>query len=113
MAGSFHIPNLPPDQKLNYIEDQKRKLAEYIQLLDDAAEKQRNEDLRPPSSGATLFPELRRHSTGSLAGSAPVAEDGFEAVRREDVPSGTASGVNAAEKAAQRGWFGGWVGGGA
>ena len=49
MTGSFHLPNLPPEEKLSYIEAQKRKLVEYIKFLDDVAAQQHNEDLRPPS----------------------------------------------------------------
>jgi hypothetical protein len=47
MASSFVLPNLPREEKLSYIEAQKRKLVQYIKFLDDAAAQHHNEDLAP------------------------------------------------------------------
>jgi hypothetical protein len=122
---NFRVPDLPPEEKLSYIEAQKRKLVEYIKFLDDAAAEHHNEDLRPGSSHskptATSPPlqpsssEPRRWSSGSFLGAiAPqlTTEDGYEAVDREDLPAGgvLASGVAGADEVTRRGWFGSWGG---
>jgi hypothetical protein len=120
MAASLRLPNLPREEKLSYIETQKRKLVEYIKFLDDAAVQQHNEDLRSPSTSlqqtATFPPDTRRWSAGSMPG-APTGlspqftpDDGFEAVNTEDLPSGSvlATGVKETDEVAQRGWFTGW-----
>jgi hypothetical protein len=79
LLSNFRLPNLPREEKLSYIEAQKRKLVEYIAFLDDQAATQHNEDLPPPRR--EVFPE----------------ED-FEKVGMEDV----------SEEAVRRGWFTGW-----
>lgn len=120
MTASFHLPNLPREEKLSYIETQKRKLVEYIKFLDAAAAQHHNEDLRSPSTSpqqATTFPpDTRRWSGGSMPG-APTGlpqqftpDDGFEAVNTEDLPSGSvlATGVRETDEVSRRGWFGGW-----
>ena len=96
MSG-FQLPNLPPEQKLSYIEAQKRKLAEYIKLLDEAAAQQNNEGLHatssspvsPPPPAAAPPSEPRRWSLGGGSTSFQVAEDGFEAVNSDDLPTGS------------------------
>jgi hypothetical protein len=123
VIGSFQLPNLPREEKLSYIESQKRKLVEYIKYLDDAAAAQHNEDLRHPTSSSRGMPspppsatqDQRRWSGGST--SAPLAaqfDDGFEAVDRNDLPSGSviasASGVKGNDDVTRRGWFSGWGG---
>lgn len=139
MASSFVLPNLPREEKLSYIEAQKRKLVEYIKFLDDAAAQQHNDDLIPryppslslgiPSQQRGVDPEPssprkvsipssppaaenKRLSTGSLLGQ-PLApqfsDDGFEAVDPEDLPS-IATGVKTPDEVTRRGWFAGWGG---
>ena len=137
MAGSFVLPNLPREEKLSYIEAQKRKLVEYIKFLDDAAAQQHNEDLTPrypaslglglPSQARgvvesspprnTEFPSLtpadkKRLSAASLLAGQALApqfsEEGFEAVNPEDLPASLASGVKTPDEVTRRGWFAGW-----
>jgi hypothetical protein len=121
MIGSFQLPNLPRDEKLSYIESQKRKLVDLIKYLDDAAAQQHNEDLGPASSPRAVtggFPspapqDTRRWSGGSgfAVPLAPQFEEGFEAVDSADLPSGSvlATGVKE-DEVARRGWFGSWGG---
>lgn len=90
MTSSFTLPNLPHDEKLSYIEAQKRKLVEYIKFLDDAAA-QSQEVVHAVTA------DLRRWSGAS------THEEGYEAVDREEVP--VATGVEKGS-VAQRGWFG-------
>ena len=129
MGGNFHLPNLPREEKLSYIETRKRQLVEYIKFLDDAAAQEHNEDLRPhsrplpavprsPVVAPTLppRPDSRRRSGGSMPGGIAAlppqfSEDGFEAVNPEDLPSGSviASGVmRSADEFPRRGWLSGW-----
>lgn len=78
---------------------------EYIKFLDDAAAQHDvspiHEEIKIPSAPT----DPRRWSGNSLP---PQYEEGYEAVDREDVPSGSATGV--AAEVAQRGWFAGWAG---
>ena len=117
MAGSFVLPDLPREEKLGYIEAQKRKLVEYIKFLDYAAAQHHNEDLARPTTAAgqgspPRTPRARTVSGGSAVTSPRPADDGFEAVETEDLPSGSvlASGVKGADETARRGWFSGWGG---
>lgn len=133
MIGSFHLPNLPREEKLSYIEDRKRELENYIKMLDDAATQHKG-NLHPhsrPLSGAPRSPvatpttptrpDSRRRSGGSIPGgtkavSPQFAEEGFEAVNSEDLPSGSviASGVKGgADEVTRRGWFSSWGAGSA
>jgi hypothetical protein len=120
MAGSFVIPELPREEKLGYIEAQKRKLVEYIKFLDHAAAQHHNEDLVRPSTSEKVprSPPRTPRGRGVSAGSAGSvasprpADDGFEAVETADLPSGSviASGVKGGDETARRGWFSGWGG---
>jgi hypothetical protein len=117
MTGSFVLPELPREEKLGYIEAQKRKLVEYIKFLDHAAAQHHNEDLARPSTSEKVprspprTPRAREVSAGSVASPRP-ADDGFEAVERADLPSGSviASGVKGGDETVRRGWFSGWGG---
>jgi len=91
MTSSFTLPNLPRDEKLSYIEAQKRKLVEYIKFLDDAAAAQFQEVVH------TVTADPRRWSGAS------THEEGYEAVDREEVQ--VATGVDKGS-VGQRGWFG-------
>ena len=128
MVNSFALPDLPREEKLGYIEAQKRKLVEYIKFLDHAAAQHHNEDLtkRPTSSSASPHlgftsplvvgspprtPRSRNFNGGSVASPRVPADDGFEAVDRDDLPSGSviSSGVKTPEETTRRGgWFSGW-----
>jgi hypothetical protein len=106
MSSSFHLPNLPREEKLSYIEAQKRKLVEYIKFLDDVAAQHHNEDL------PAAFPEAGTSREKRWSGEVVpqfTEEEGFEAVDREDVPGSVASGVKGKEdEVTRRGWFYGW-----
>jgi hypothetical protein len=90
MTSSFTLPNLPREEKLSYIEAQKRKLVEYIKFLDDAAAQSQEATL-------TVAADPRRWSGAS------AHEEGYEAVDHEEVQ--VATGVDKGS-VAQRGWFG-------
>jgi hypothetical protein len=115
VIGNIHLPNLPPEEKLSYIDAQKRKLMEYIKFLDSTAAQQRDDDTQPASTinnslgavfASTSVPsaESRRKSMGSPL----VADDGFESVDPQDLVSAYASGMSRGEVPAQRTWYG-WV----
>jgi len=128
MVDSFVLPHMPREEKLGYIEAQKRKLVEYIKFLDHAAAQHHNEDLtkRPTSSSASPYLESTsplaagspprtphsRNLVGSFVASPRVpADDEFEAVDRDDFPSGSVmvSGVKTPEETTHRAsWFSGW-----
>jgi hypothetical protein len=106
---TFQLPNLPREQKLTYIEEQKKKLTEYIKFLDAQAAQHQVE--RPASrylTSHTLTPVPGSPvAPRSLPGSPNVAaEEGFEAVTPDDFSGVLATGVKIAEQATQRGWFG-------
>lgn len=103
--SNFQLPDLPHEHKAAYIESQRHKLLEYIKFLDDAASQHHTDEADPQDP----VPESSRRKSvpgGFNSGSAPLAEDGYEAVSSDDLPSAVASGVKLAEEATQRGWFG-------
>ena len=128
MVDSFVLPALPREEKLGYIEAQKRKLVEYIKFLDHAAAQHHNEDLTNRPTSASVSPYLEstspsgagspprtprsRNLAGSFVASPRVPpDDEFEAVDRDDLPSGSVivSGVKTAEETTHRAsWFSGW-----
>ncbi len=141
MASSFVLPNLPREEKLSYIEAQKRKLVEYIKFLDDAAAQHHNEDLAPryaaslglgtpskqqrgvdpdsspPRSFSIPSPpaaaESKRWSSGSLLGQSLAPQFSEEGFEAVNPEDlpAIASGVKTPDEATRRGWFAGWGGG--
>jgi len=103
MAASFTLPNLPREEKLSYIEAQKRKLVEYIKFLDDAAQTTEAAPLPTDPKPTEKPADTRRWSIASLT--SPPHEEGYEAVDKEDVPTGIATGVGKPGEVVQRGWF--------
>lgn len=107
MASSFQLPNLPRDEKLSYIEAQKRKLVEYIKFLDDVAAQHHNEDL--PTTSTASFPSSPLVNVSSPRVPPQFTEEGFEAVDKDDIA--LASGIaGKGDEILRRGWFYGWGG---
>ena len=110
---TFQLPtNLPREQKLSYIEQQKRKLTEYIAFLDAQAAEHEEDSHRPsnrsyPSALGGGFPSssARRASPPESPLPPNFAEEGFEAVTPDDLSEVLATGVKVLERPVQRGWF--------
>lgn len=104
MASSFHLPNLPREEKLSYIEAQKRKLVEYIKFLDDVAAQHHNEDL------PTSFPASPIVKVTSPRVPPQFTEEGYEAVDADDIALASGVAAGKVDEVSRRGWFYGWGG---
>lgn len=115
---NFQLPTLPRDQKLTYIEEQKRKFTEYIRFLDVQAEQHKEEQNtgRPASSRTSISGPPSKAAAiqrGSISGNSAqlppnYTDEGFEAVTSDDISGVLATGIKIAERTAAqpRGWFG-------